>query len=186
MPTVQSGGSSCSSSCAAYRIDGRRFGTELNHNFQEVQAAVAEMQPVGGRKSFHYRTQTAMSYLSETPWICVVPVSAHCRTGLYHQNGNRKKASRDSPRECAGLVTCRGVFPPQRLRPELLTYGNVVRSPTQGNDGAETALAGWGARIRTWEWRNQNQLDYPIIVRRIWKKRSKQALGSRLNWLTCS
>jgi hypothetical protein len=47
MPTVQSGGSSRSWSCAAtpcYRIDGRRFGTELNHDFQEVQAAVAEMQ----------------------------------------------------------------------------------------------------------------------------------------------
>jgi len=36
---------------------------------------------------------------------------------------------------------------------------NVVRSPTQGNDGAETALVGWGARIRTWEWRNQNPLQ---------------------------
>jgi len=30
--------------------------------------------------------------------------------------------------------------------------------PQAARDGtpAETALAGWGARIRTWEWRNQN------------------------------
>jgi hypothetical protein len=41
---------------------------------------------------------------------------------------------------------------------------------------------GWGARIRTWEWRNQNQPDYPIIVRRIWKKRSKQALAIPIAW----
>src|SRR5262249_41480781 len=26
----------------------------------------------------------------------------------------------------------------------------------------ETGLAGWGARIRTWEWRNQNPLPYPF------------------------
>jgi hypothetical protein len=28
---------------------------------------------------------------------------------------------------------------------------------------AETALAGWGARIRTWEWRNQNPPVPPLI-----------------------
>jgi hypothetical protein len=32
----------------------------------------------------------------------------------------------------------------------------VPGSPTPGNHTAETGLAGWGARIRTWEWRNQN------------------------------
>src|SRR6266849_2956416 len=37
-----------------------------------------------------------------------------------------------------------------------LTLGNVGGSPTPGNHTAETGLAGWGARIRTWEWRNQN------------------------------
>jgi hypothetical protein len=29
---------------------------------------------------------------------------------------------------------------------------------------------GWGGRDRTSEWRNQNQLDYSTISRRIWKK----------------
>src|SRR5262252_3234522 len=43
---------------------------------------------------------------------------------------------------------------------------------------------GWGARIRTWEWRNQNQFDYPTISRRIWKKRSKHALATSIAWQT--
>jgi hypothetical protein len=38
------------------------------------------------------------------------------------------------------------------------------RSPTPGND-AETALVGWGARIRTWEWRNQNRTLYVPLQR---------------------
>src|SRR5712671_2034064 len=47
-------------------------------------------------------------------------------------------------------------FPRQRPAHCPLTLGNVGGSPTPGNHTAETALAGWGARIRTWEWRNQN------------------------------
>src|SRR6266403_3315706 len=47
-------------------------------------------------------------------------------------------------------------FPRQRPAHCPLTRGNVGGSPTPGNHTAETALAGWGARIRTWEWRNQN------------------------------
>src|SRR5712672_1121217 len=34
---------------------------------------------------------------------------------------------------------------------------------SSGNNGVETALAGWGARIRTWEWRNQNPPVPPLI-----------------------
>jgi hypothetical protein len=34
-------------------------------------------------------------------------------------------------------------------------------------------LGGWGGRIRTSAWRNQNQLDYPTISTRIWKNRLK-------------
>jgi hypothetical protein len=33
-----------------------------------------------------------------------------------------------------------------------------------GDGGPETALAGWGARIRTWEWRNQNPLPYHLAT----------------------
>jgi len=46
----------------------------------------------------------------------------------------------------------------RRWRPDGcgLTRRNVGGSPAPGNHTAETALAGWGARIRTWEWRNQN------------------------------
>ena len=41
---------------------------------------------------------------------------------------------------------------------DTLKRRNVGGSPTPGTHDAETALAGWGARIRTWEWRNQNPL----------------------------
>src|SRR6267154_5898698 len=46
-------------------------------------------------------------------------------------------------------------FPRQRPAHCPLTLGNVGGSPTPGNHTAETGLAGWGARIRTSEWRNQ-------------------------------
>src|SRR5260370_26860987 len=46
-------------------------------------------------------------------------------------------------------------FPRQRPAHCPLTLGNVGGSPTPGNHTAETRLAGWGARIRTWEcWKN--------------------------------
>jgi hypothetical protein len=43
-------------------------------------------------------------------------------------------------------------------------------------------IIGWGARIRTWEWRNQNQLDYSMTSRRIWKNRPKRALAISIAW----
>src|SRR6266436_1816920 len=60
-------------------------------------------------------------------------------------------------------------FPRQRPAHCPLTLGNVGGSPTPGNHTAETALAGWGARIRTWEWRNQNPPILPLISRAIRK-----------------
>src|SRR6266446_7226241 len=46
-------------------------------------------------------------------------------------------------------------FPRQRPAHCPLTLGNVGGSPTPGTHDAETALAGWGARIRTLEcWKN--------------------------------
>jgi hypothetical protein len=44
----------------------------------------------------------------------------------------------------------------QRLGQTSLTLGNIGGSHTSGNNSAKIALAGWAARIRTWEWRNQN------------------------------
>jgi hypothetical protein len=35
---------------------------------------------------------------------------------------------------------------------------------------------------RTWEWRNQNPLDYPTISTRIWKNRPKRALAISIAW----
>jgi len=42
--------------------------------------------------------------------------------------------------------------------------------------------SGWGARIRTWEWRNQNQFDHPTISMRIWKTRPKWAPAISTTW----
>jgi hypothetical protein len=45
---------------------------------------------------------------------------------------------------------------PQRLRNVPLTVGNVARIFATRTLPTETGLAGWGAWIRTREWRNQN------------------------------
>src|SRR6266478_839798 len=64
---------------------------------------------------------------------------------------------------------------PQNCRPETRAHQpnrrNVGGSPTPGTHDAETALAGWGARIRTWEWRNQNPLHLSRLTRRVGNRR---------------
>jgi hypothetical protein len=49
-------------------------------------------------------------------------------------------------------------------------------SPTPGNHTAETGLAGWGARIRTWEWRNQNPPVSHFLSTVILKKLKNSAI----------
>ena len=71
---------------------------------------------------------------------------------------------------------------PQRLRDVSLTLGNVAPILSNRISLTEIGLAGWGARIRTWEWRNQNPLDYPTISTRIWKNRPKRALAISIAW----
>jgi hypothetical protein len=61
-------------------------------------------------------------------------------------------AGRDTPRGSRLSVRKdRNSSPETRLMP--LTYGNVVSLQNAGAHWRETAVAGWGARIRTWEWR---------------------------------
>src|SRR6266478_3465998 len=73
--------------------------------------------------------------------------------------------SRDSSRKTPPSVgRARFSSPKTRLLP--LTLGNVGGSPTPGNHTAETGLAGWGARIRTWEWRNQNPQEAFDMLRK--------------------
>src|SRR5580704_4838546 len=50
-----------------------------------------------------------------------------------------------------GLGALYAAFPAAETRSLRLTLGSVGRSSTPGNDGAETALAGWGGRTRTAE-----------------------------------
>ena len=45
-----------------------------------------------------------------------------------------------------------------------LTHGNTGVSHRPGNRSKETRLVGWGARNRTWEWRNQNPLPYRLAT----------------------
>jgi hypothetical protein len=46
-------------------------------------------------------------------------------------------------------------IPRRRPDPRSLTCGNVATSVSARNHRRETLVTGWGARIRTWEWRNQ-------------------------------
>src|SRR5580704_17696113 len=50
-----------------------------------------------------------------------------------------------------GLGALYAAFPAAETRSLRLTLGSVGRSSTPGNDGPETALAGWGGRTRTAE-----------------------------------
>src|SRR4051812_36923939 len=58
----------------------------------------------------------------------------------------------------------------QRFRIVSLTCGNVPPILASRTSPTETRLAGWGARTRTWEWRNQNPGDSPYFSDRIPKK----------------
>jgi hypothetical protein len=69
--------------------------------------------------------------------------------------------------------------------PEIRHGHNVSRGGLHAPGdvvGMDPPELGWGARIRTWEWRNQNPIDYPTISRPIWKKRPKHALGIPIAW----
>jgi hypothetical protein len=79
------------------------------------------------------------------------PVSGHttCQIPDIENSCSRDSSRKTPPRWEAPD------FPRQRPAHCPLTLGNVGGSPTPGNHTAETALAGWGARIRTWEWRNR-------------------------------
>src|SRR5712691_2826070 len=87
----------------------------------------------------------------------IEPVSGRPKRKL--ENGEQRLA-RENHRCWTESVQIAG----QRLGPASLTHRNVGGSPTPGNHHAETGLAGWGARIRTWEWRNQNPLPYHLAT----------------------
>jgi hypothetical protein len=52
----------------------------------------------------------------------------------------------------------------QRPSSGLLILGNIVQILLDWIHPLETIPAGWGARIRTWEWRNQNPLPYHLAT----------------------
>src|SRR6266446_4386631 len=70
-------------------------------------------------------------------------------------------------------------FPSQRPAHCPLTLGNVGGSPTPGNHTAETGLAGWGARIRTWEWRNRLKSACGWYVRVAWPTKRSAGLKGK-------
>ena len=53
---------------------------------------------------------------------------------------------------------------PQRFRSVSLTRGNVAPIFSNRTSPLGTGLVGWGARTRTWEWRNQNPLPYHLAT----------------------
>src|SRR4051794_6900089 len=55
-------------------------------------------------------------------------------------------------------------FPLQRPIGLALTPGSVALFMTSRKCPTETTVGGWGARTRTWEWRNQNPLPYHLAT----------------------
>jgi hypothetical protein len=64
-------------------------------------------------------------------------VSAHCRTGLWTTKTETGKTPAETRRGNGRLGPVPRGFPTSETRPVSLTYGNILRSPAQGNDGAE-------------------------------------------------
>ena len=71
---------------------------------------------------------------------------------------------------------------------EIATSGfNGQQNRAMQNEATPKAIKraisiGWGGRDRTSEWRNQNQIDYLTISKRIWKKGSKCPLAISIAW----
>ena len=91
----------------------------------------------------------------------IEPVSGTPKRKL--ENGEQRLAP-----ENLGSTTENLQIAGQRLGRARLSRRNVRGSHTPGNHTVETGLAGWGARIRTWEWRNQNPLPYRLATPHRW------------------
>src|ERR1700724_1635152 len=87
----------------------------------------------------------------------VEPVSAPPKWKL------ENRAQRPAP-ETRPSRTKRPKVVGQRLGRASLTLGNVADSHTPRNNTPETRLPGWGGRIRTSAWRNQNPLPYRLAT----------------------
>jgi hypothetical protein len=83
----------------------------------------------------------------------IEPVSATAKRKL--ENGEQRPAPETYPAR-AEVPKITG----ERLGSASVTRGNVAGSHTPGNITPETRLPGWGGRIRTSAWRNQNPLPY--------------------------
>jgi hypothetical protein len=71
---------------------------------------------------------------------------------------------------------------PQRFRIVSLTRGNVAPIFASRTSPAETGLVGWGARTRTWEWRNQNPSGSRDLSTRIPKNRENSTSICSRGW----
>jgi hypothetical protein len=87
----------------------------------------------------------------------IEPVSATAKRKL--ENGEQRPApeTRPSRTEMPKIAGQRQGF-------ASVTRGNVAGSHTPGNNTTETGLPGWGGRIRTSAWRNQNPLPYRLAT----------------------
>ena len=87
----------------------------------------------------------------------IEPVSATAKRKL--ENGEQRPVLEIYPAR-AEIPKIAG----QRLGSASVTRGNVAGSHTPGNITPETRLPGWGGRIRTSAWRNQNPLPYRLAT----------------------
>ena len=110
--------------------------------------------------------------------VAVVPVGVEPVSAIVEPVSGSLKRKLEKPeqrlaRQPRQLGALSASFPGQRLWRICLSLGNIVSSRKPGELRRRDALAGWGARIRTWEWRNQNPLGNPYFPALISKNSSE-------------
>jgi hypothetical protein len=95
--------------------------------------------------------------MTKPPSALCEPVSAPPKWKL--KNGDQRPTPKARPARTE-MAKIAG----QRLGHANLTRGNVADSHTPRNNTPETRPPGWGGRIRTSAWRNQNPLPYRLAT----------------------
>ena len=125
----------------------------------ELEASRADRGP--GPRSLRPQDRAGLSRLCQG--------NDAARTG-----GDAQAACASVGAEAAGRTRQHGI---SKWRAETISKGDEKPTRKQGRFGKEfsTLTLGWGARTRTWEWRNQNPSGSRYLSKRIPKKRGNSA-----------
>jgi hypothetical protein len=112
---------------------------------------------VGRAGAENWAPFVAAVIMTKPPSALCEPVSAPPKWKL--KNGDQRPTPKARPARTE-MAKIAG----QRLGHANLTRGNVADSHTPRNNTPETRPPGWGGRIRTSAWRNQNPLPYRLAT----------------------